>query len=60
MYRTRRKKSPIAKLAGLGVAAAAVIAAFLVIPNIIQSDSSALSDVTGGSSSDGGYASGDE
>ena len=64
MYRTRRKKSPIAKLAGLGVAAAAVIAAFPVIPNIIQSgssaDSSALSDVTGGSSSDGGYASGDE
>ena len=42
--RRRRRKSPLSKLAGIGIAAAAVIAAFLIIPNIINSGSSPQDD----------------
>lgn len=64
--RRRRRKSPLAKLAGIGIAAAAVIAAVLIIPNIInsgsspQDDSSASSDSYSVSLAESGYESGDE
>lgn len=35
----RKRRSPLAKLAGIGIAAAAVIAAFMIIPNLIDSGS---------------------
>lgn len=63
--RRKRRRSPLAKLAGIGIAAAAVIAAFLIIPNLIDSgsssqDDSSASSESGGSLAQSGYESGDE
>lgn len=51
--RRKRRRSPLAKLAGIGIAAAAVIAAFLIIPNLIDSGSSSQDDSSASSESVG-------
>lgn len=49
--RRKRRRSPLAKLAGIGIAAAAVIAAFMIIPNLIDSGSSSQDDSSASSDS---------